>query len=150
MGERGPSRWRSQDPRGGVDQVLGWIQEEKHGFCGWGEEGVRAGQWEPRWGVKGVFLRAGHEQGGTPADLSLKVPLATVAVQTGLRGEAASGNVVAAVQAGEGGTLGLSLSDEGKEPSEGQEDPVGCPGCQPEWLIQGPSWRSLGRGAGLR
>lgn len=89
-------------------------------------------------------------RGGTPADLSLKVPLATVGVWTGLRGEAASGNVVAAVQAGEGGTLGLSLSDEGKEPSEGQEDQGGCPGFQPEWLIWGPSWRSLGREAGFR
>lgn len=57
--------------------------------------------------------------GGTPADLSLKVPLATVGVWTGLRGEAASGNVVAAVQAGSGTLVSVSVMKE-KSPVRGR------------------------------
>lgn len=137
MGEGGLSRWSSQAPLGGINRILGCIQEEKHGCCGWdgeaGCEGRRSGS------RAGELRSAGHEQGGrTPADLSLKVPPATVGVWRGLRGEEASGKVVAAVQAGEGGAFSLSLSDEGKEPSEGQEGQGGRPGFQPEWLIRGP------------
>jgi len=110
----------------GETWLLCWDGE---GRCEGRSSGSRAGELRSAWHEKG---------GGSPADLSLKVPPETVGVWRGLRGEEASGKVVAAVQAGEGGVFGLSLSDEGKEPSEGQEGQGGCPGFQPEWLIQGP------------
>ena len=88
--------------------------------------------WQPQWELRSAVLGRKNPQG-------ISELLSPVGVLRSLDSLVCSPTNLSVVSTVHQPLARLrAYSDEGKEPSEGQEGQGGRPGFQPEWLIRGP------------